>query len=159
MKKFIPFFSIPGLLLVSLASAQPPEDKSVSLSSVERKNKAPVSQQVLKVKLPKPVEAKLDNGLTVLILENHKLPYVSTQLLIQGAGPVNEPGDQAGLAEAAAALLTQGTTTRSSRQIAEEVDLYGAGLHASAGFGNNQTEIAASGLSQTFDKWFPLMTD
>jgi len=145
---------------VLLPAQQPQEnDKSVSLSQVERKNKAPVSKELLKVKLPKPVEAKLDNGLTVLILENHKLPYVAMNLLIEGAGAIDEPVDKAGLAAATAALLSQGTATRTSRQIAEEADLDGASLHASSSFGGNDTEVFASGLSQTFDKWFALFTD
>jgi zinc protease len=146
-------------LLPLLLTAQQENDKSVSLSQVERKNKAPVSKELLKVKLPKPVEAKLDNGLTVLILENHKLPYISLHLLIQGAGPIGEPSDKAGLAAAAASLLTQGTASRTSRQIAEEVDLDGATLHASSSFGGNDANITVSGLSQTFDKWFALFTD
>src|ERR1019366_4748254 len=155
--------SIPLMLTalgVLLPAQQPQEnDKGISLSQVERKNKAPVSKELLKVKLPKPVEAKLDNGLTVLILENHKLPYIAMNLLIEGAGPIDEPADKAGLAAATAALLSQGTATRTSRQIAEEVDLYGAALRANSGFGGNDAEISVSGVSQTFDKWFALFTD
>ena len=151
------FLLIPCAVLLA---QQPQEnDKSISLSQVERKNKAPVSKELLKVKLPKPVEAKLDNGLTVLILENHKLPYISIDLLIEGAGPIDEPAGKAGLAAATAALLTQGTATRTSRQIAEETDLYGAALRANSGFGGNDSEVSVSGLSQTFDKWFALFTD
>ncbi len=154
--------SLPFLLIscAVLLAQQPQEnDKSISLSQVERKNKAPVSKELLKVKLPKPVEAKLDNGLTVLILENHKLPYISMNLLIEGAGAIDEPADKAGLAAATASQLSQGTASRSSRQIAEEVDLYGASLRAFSGFGGNEAEISISGLSQTFDKWFALFTD
>jgi zinc protease len=147
----------PGFSLLAQDAAG--NDKSVSLSKVERKNKAPVSKDLIRVNLPKPTEAKLDNGLTILILENHKLPFVSMQLLIQGAGPIDEPANQAGLAAATAAMLAQGTATRSSRQIAEEIDLDGASLHAASAFGNNQTEISISGLSQTLDKWIPLFTD
>ena len=96
MTRSIPFLLIPCAILLA---QQPQEnDKSVSPSQVERKNRAPVSKELLQVKLPKPVEAKLDNGLTVLILENHKLPYISMDLLIEGAGAINEPADKAGLA-------------------------------------------------------------
>src|SRR3712207_462930 len=55
----------------------PGQDKAVSRSKVERKNRAPVSKDVLRVKLPKPVETKLDNGLTVLVLEDHRFPVVT----------------------------------------------------------------------------------
>lgn len=160
MSRLIPFVLASVFASGSLLAQQPQDnDKGISLSQVERKNKAPVSKEMLKVKLPKPVEAKLDNGLTVLILENHKLPYISMSLLIEGAGAIDEPADKAGLAAATAALLSQGTATRTSRQIAEDVDLYGAALRASSGFGSNDTDISISGLSQTFDKWFGLFTD
>src|SRR5579862_8458907 len=56
------------------------------LSQVERKNKAPISKEVLQVKIPKPTEAKLDNGLTVLILEDHRFPLANVQFYINGAG-------------------------------------------------------------------------
>jgi len=144
---------------IAIAQQAPEADKSVSLSKVERKNKAPVSKELIKVRLPRPVEAKLDNGLTVLIIENHKLPYISMQLLIDGAGPISEPAAQIGLASATASLLTQGTATRTSLQIAEQTDRFGAGLQAASSFGGNGAIIAASGLSETVDKWFPLFVD
>lgn len=150
---------VPFLLLAQ----QGENDKAVSPGDVVRKNRAPVSHELLKVKLPKPIETKLDNGLTVLIIENHKLPYVSMHLLIEGAGPIDEPADKAGLAAATAALLSQGTAspsgTFSSRQIAEQVDLDGATIRANSAFGSNDANIMVSGLSETVDKWFGLFSD
>jgi predicted Zn-dependent peptidase len=152
---------IPLILAASVLAAQqaPESDKSVSLSKVERKNKAPVSKELIKVKLPRPVEAKLDNGLTVLIIENHKLPYVSMNLVIDGAGPISEPAGQPGLASATASLMSQGTTSRTSLQIAEQIDRFGANLSVSSTFGGNSAVVLASGLSDTLDKWFPVMVD
>ncbi len=60
-------------------------------SKVERKNRAPVSRDILRVKLPKPIEATLKNGLTVLILEDRRAPYVNVQLHVGGAGALFEP--------------------------------------------------------------------
>jgi zinc protease len=156
MSKLIPLVLSAGVVF---AQGAPDSDKSVSLSKVERKNKAPVSKELIKVTLPRPVEAKLENGLTIMILENHKLPYVSMQLVINGAGPISEPANQAGLASATASLLTQGTATRSSLQIAEQTDRFGAGLNASSSFGGNSAIVTASGLSETLDKWYPLLVD
>ena len=143
-----------------LCGQQSPEsDKSVSLSQVERKNKAPVSKDLVKVKLPRPVEAKLDNGLSVLILENHKLPYVSLDIIVDGAGPISEPGSSPGLASATAAMMMQGTTSRSSLQIAEQADRFGADIHVSSMFGGNSAILSASGLTASMGKWFPLFAD
>jgi zinc protease len=146
------------LFTVTLA-AQDPSDKGVPLSKMERKNLAPVSKELLKVKLPKPVEAKLDNGLTVLVLEDHRLPSISAQLLIRGAGGLSDPANMPGLAGATATMLKEGTTTRSSKQIAEEIDGLGANLNAGTGFGTLEATVSGSGLSDNFDKWFGLMTD
>lgn len=158
MRKLIPLV-LAAAVSGAFGQQAPESDKGVSLSKVERKNKAPVSKELIRVKLPHAVETKLDNGLTVLILENHKLPYVSMELVLDGSGPISEPAEQAGLASATAALLTQGTATRTSLQIAEEADRYGSGLRASSGFGSNITGVSASGLSQTMEKWFPLFVD
>src|SRR5260370_30728952 len=83
-------------LTSALVLAQPPkpgDDKSVPLTKVERKRKAPVSSEVLRVKLPKPTEVKLDNGTIVMVLEDHKLPTVSAQLSIDAAAGLYEPAD------------------------------------------------------------------
>ena len=90
-------------------------------SKVERKNKAPLSREVLRVKLPKPVEAKLENGLTVLILEDHRTPSVFVQLHIGGAGALLEPSNMTGLANVTAQMLREGTQSLNSVQIAESI--------------------------------------
>lgn len=144
-----------------LRAQQPPpgQDKGTSRSKVERKNRAPVSKEVLRVKLPKPVEATLDNGLTVLILEDHRFPVVNVSMQISGAGPIFDPADKPGLANLTAQMLREGTKTRNSRQIAEEVEKLGATLGATSGFGSTASNITASGLSDNFDSWFGLMAD
>jgi zinc protease len=136
-----------------------PQDKTVPLSKVERLNRAPVSKEILQVKLPKPIEATLPNGLSVMILEDHRFPAVTVQFELDGAGPLFEPADQPGLAGATAQLLRQGTATRSSNQIAEQIDSLGATLNAIAPFGSGSTVVVASGLSDNFDQWFALTTD
>lgn len=72
------------------------------------------------------------NGITVLLVERHGLPIISIQMLIR-AGSMNDPEPLGGVANLVANLLDEGTTTRSSAQIAEEVDFMGARLDASAG--------------------------
>jgi zinc protease len=129
---------------------------STPTSKVERKNQAPLSSEVLRVKLPKPVEAKLKNGLTVLIAEDHRFPAISVQLQISAAGALYEPENVAGLASVTAQMLREGTKSRDSKQIAEEADKLGASFGGSAEFGSSVTTFGASGLSDNFDIWFPL---
>ena len=135
------------------------QDKSIPTSKVERLNRAPVSKEILQVKLPRPVEATLANGINVMILEDHRFPLVTVQFDINGAGPIYEPATQPGLAGATARMLDQGTKTRMSKQIAEQIDSLGASLSASSGFGSGSTILAASGLSDTFEQWFALAVD
>src|ERR1700682_1296762 len=157
---------LPRLLVLATLSAgmiwaQAPggDSKAVSVSKVERKNRAPVSKEVLHVNLPRPVETTLPNGLSVLILQDHRFPTVNVTLRLDGAGALGEPANQPGLAQVTALMLREGTKTRLSRQIGEEVDRMGAQLSASARFGQTAAIIDASGLSDNFEDWFALLTD
>jgi zinc protease len=143
----------------SAAALRAQESAAVSPSKVERKDRAPVSREILQVKLPKPVEAKLKNGLTVLILEDHRAPFINLQLHIGGAGALFEPANMAGLANTTAQMLREGTTTRSSLQIAEQIDRLGASIGAGASFGSPDMVLSASGLSDNFDAWFGIVVD
>ncbi len=145
-------FSAPARLLAQEAAATP-------LSKVEKKNRAPVSKEVLEVKLQRPIERKLSNGMTVLILEDHRFPAVVTEFHVRGAGALFEPEKQRGLASVTAEMLREGTKTRTSRQIAEQMDRLGASLWASSGFGSVETAVGASGLRDNFDAWFGIAVD
>src|SRR5215467_11846140 len=112
------------------------EEHSTDLSKVERKNRARVSKEILKVTLPRATEATLSNGLTVLIMENHRLPMISLQFNISAAGALFEPANMPGLASITAQMLEQGTKSKTSVQIAEQAAQLGADISASAGFGS-----------------------
>lgn len=146
-------FALPSARLAAQESLETPASK------VERKNKAPVSREILRLKIPRPAEAKLKNGLTVLLLEDRRAPFISVQLYIKGAGGLFEPPALAGLANAAAQMLREGTRSRTSLQIAEEVDRLGATLGAGSSFGSPEAVLSASGLSDNFAAWFQLAVD
>ena len=148
-----------ALLLLMAAPLQSQEPVTLSPSKVDRKNRAPVSREILRVKLPRPFEAKLKNGLTVLILEDHRAPYINLQLHIDGAGALFEPADTAGLANATALLLREGTKTRSSIEIAETIDRLGAAIGGGSSFGAPDSVLSASGLSDNFDAWLDIIVD
>src|SRR5215470_19507420 len=157
-RKVFPLLQLVLLLgLVGPAVAQ--EDHSADTSKVERKNRAPVSKDVLKVTLPRATEATLTNGVTVLIMENHRLPMISIQYNISGAGPLFEPANTPGLASITAQMLREGTKTKTSVQIAEQSAQLGAEISAQAGFGSSATVLNASGLSDNFDQWLALTND
>ena len=152
-------FSLIALLGWLVPVAPLAQDAAVAPSKVERKDRAPVSREILQVKLPKPVEAKLKNGLTVLIVEDRRAPYISMQLHIGGAGALFEPAGMAGLASITAQMLREGTNSKTSLQIAEEIDRLGASINTGASFGSPDVVLSAAGLSDNFDVWFAIATD
>jgi len=146
----------------ALCFAQVPQDpgsKAIPLSKVERKNKAPVSDEILHVKIPKPTEITLPNGLTILVLEDHRLPLVTARLSILGAGALGDPADAPGLANITASMLTQGTKTLSSKQIAEQTGELGASIGAQAPWASETATFTASGLSDNAGQWIALASD
>jgi zinc protease len=147
------------LAVLASSAAQSQDSHKPEGGKVERKNRAPVSKDVLKVSLPKATESVLSNGVTVMIMEDHRLPLVSIQYNISAAGPLFEPADMPGLANIAAQMMDEGTQTRTSRQSAEAVESLGASLSVSSRFGSSATIVTASGLSDNFDDWFALAND
>lgn len=92
----------------------------------------PISQTVLHSLQNRTVHrAVLDNGLTILAVENPAADIVSGRIFIRMGGRY-EPIDQAGLSHLWAAVLTKGTDRLSSQQIAERVESVGASLGTDA---------------------------
>jgi zinc protease len=96
------------------------------------------------------------NGMTVLVLEQHFLPIVEIHALIK-AGAAQDPPEKAGVANLVASLLDEGTTTRSSRQLAEQIDFVGGSLGAQAG--EDYTTASARTLKKDIDLGFTLLAD
>lgn len=96
-------------------------------SKAPAKQTPPPPKPAKEIRFPAFEERKLPNGLRMVVVEQHETPSVSVRLLVP-AGKVFSPVAQAGLAEATAALLREGTATRTSQQIAETIDSVGGAL-------------------------------
>ena len=72
---------------------------------------------------------KLPNDMVWLFSPQTELPLVTLELLIK-AGTLEDPPGKEGLANLTASLLLNGTKTRTSAQIASELDFMGARLSA-----------------------------
>ena len=138
------------------ARARPGQSDAAEQS--QRLNRAPVNKEALRVQLPRPTVVKLKNGLTIVLLEDHKLPTVAFTMWIR-PGQLADPSDLPGLASFTAGMLREGTEKRSSEQIASEVDSLGASLEASSRFGVSYTSVNASGLITDTAKILDLMSD
>lgn len=108
------------------------------------------------IRIPKPYETMLPNGLRVVILEDKRLPLVSYRLAFR-TGNANNPGDFPGLMNIMAGLLNEGTEKRNSKQIADEIEGMGATL--GAGSTSDQTTVAASALSIYSNQILDLLAD
>jgi zinc protease len=75
----------------------------------------------------------LPNGLKVLLVENPAIPAIAINASIQ-AGARHEPEEKAGLAIMASRLLDEGTTTRTSLQIAEAIESTGGAIDTDGSF-------------------------
>ena len=146
-------------LVSSLALAQggTPAQQQTTKGAVI-KGKAPVNKEVLKVKLPRAEEATLKNGLQVILLPSHKVPTFNMQLVVLSGGLSDKP-DYRGLASFTASLLREGTTKRSSKDIAEQVDALGATLTANAGLSSMTSTVSTSGLIENLDQTLDLFAD
>ena len=79
------------------------------------------------IKIGKPVTFQLENGLKVMVVENHKLPRVSFNLTIDNA-PYAE-GTKKGVSDMTSALIGSGTTKISKDAFNEEIDFLGANVN------------------------------
>ena len=104
-----------------------------------------------KITLEKPQTFELKNGITVLVVENHKLPRLSISMRIDN-GPIYE-GDKSGVSSLLSAMLGNGTTSISKDDFNDEIDFLGAslGFGAQSGF--------ASSLSKYQNRIIELMAD
>jgi zinc protease len=139
-----------GRAAASVMSALDPsviaQDTVSPTQGLVRKGKVPVSDEILKITFPRPAETTLSNGLRLIVLEDHRLPQVSFQLVIPGAGAYDDPADQPGLAAFTAALLREGTPTRTSTQISQQLEIMAATLNVGAG-NSSEATLAGSSLS------------
>ncbi|KJR40009.1 peptidase M16 domain-containing protein [Candidatus Magnetoovum chiemensis] len=97
-----------------------------------------------------------DNGLTVLHLEKNNLPIVMVNLLIK-ASRLNEASEKSGLAYLTSEMLTEGTTTRSSKQISEDIEFMGAQLETSVT--PDFTTVSLAVLKKDLSKGFEIFSD
>ena len=106
--------------------------------------------------IPEPAETTMANGLRLIIVEDRRLPLVSFRLAFR-SGDASDPANLPGLSDLMSHLLTEGTQTRTSREIAESVERLGATL--SAGSSYDFTTVAASALSIYADEILELIAD
>lgn len=124
---------------------------SLGVNAQIDRSKQPKPGPAPKISLEKPKEFELNNGMKVLVVENHKLPRVTFNLRIDRP-PVVE-GEKAGMSNLLGAMLGNGTTTIAKDDFNEEVDFLGANMNFYA------TGGSARSLSRYYERILELMAD
>ena len=100
---------------------------STSLNAQLDRSIMPDSGPAPEIFFGKPQTFKLDNGLTVMVVENTKLPRASASLSFDN--PLIFEGDIAGVSSILAEMVGNGTQSISKEDFIEEIDYMGASLN------------------------------
>ena len=104
----------------------------------------------------KPQRFILDNGLTVLLQENHSAPVVALNMWVQ-VGSIYEGDGEAGISHVYEHMLFKGTMTRGVGEIAQEIEGSGGDINAFTSFDHTVYHITLA--SRYLDTGLAVMAD
>ncbi|MDA0204828.1 MAG: pitrilysin family protein [Acidobacteria bacterium] len=134
---------------------QPAPERSSSSSKVDR-SKAPISTGKTKLSLPHFEKATLSNGLQVTLAQRHEIPTVELSLIVD-AGFAADQFTRSGVATMTMAMLDEGTASRTSLEIEDQLDRLGAGLGGRSGL--DTCYVGLSALTEQFGPSLELFAD
>lgn len=121
-----------------------------AISQIDR-SKQPVPGPAPTIQVKEPQQYTLKNGLTVMLVENRKLPQVSASLTLDNP-PILE-GIKAGLSDLTGSLLGKGSKKIAKDDFYDEVDFMGANINISS------SGAFAQSLTRYFERTFHMMAD
>ncbi|MGQ3053331.1 MAG: M16 family metallopeptidase [Roseateles sp.] len=139
MKNTTPAFRL-GLLAAAVAIAG-----AVQAATVKTPAELPPFGKDKPLAVPKITQQTLPNGLQVWVVPRNGIPRVDYVLAVRGAGFGADAPDAPGRAKLLAGLLSEGTTQRNSRQIAEAAQAMGGSVGAAAS--NDGISVAGNALA------------
>jgi len=141
--------AIGGALIASAAAgvlaAQQPKTP-VKPASLDR-TAIPAPGTTPELRVPTWTSMKLSNGAQLIVSARHNLPLVSFDINFVGGSDQYDPDAKPGVAEFAAAMLSEGTTTKSGDDISNALQLLGTGVRIAVG-----DEQGSIGFLATSDK-------
>lgn len=126
----------------------------VGLAPAEEKKEKTVSQQKSRSEDIRKVE--FSNGLTALLLADHRLPFVQASGVFRG-GLLGETSEKNGLTRLMARLLVKDSTKRSGEAIAEAIESVGGGIGSS--IGNNTFGVSTYAMRPNLDLVVDLLAE
>jgi zinc protease len=148
-----------AVAVLPLSAQQQPPAVPAQSSGLVKKGRAPVSSTVLKVKLPTPEEADAANGLHLIVLTDHRLPRVSFQVIVPGAGGYYDPDGKVGLAAYTAQMMREGTATRTSQQMSQDLETLAAQVTVVSGLSATSATVSGGSLTDDLPRVFEIASD
>lgn len=108
------------------------------------------------LRLPPVTTRTLPNGLKLVVVEQHELPLVDVILDVRTGGEADAAG-KSGAASFTAGMLTEGTTTRSALEIADQAAYLGVRVGASSGW--EQSFVSLHAPTAQLDSALALFAD
>jgi zinc protease len=120
------------------------------------RSKPPATGEPMSLKLPPMQKATLSNGLKIVLAERHTAPVVNFSLLVD-SGYAADPSIAPGTASFSQRMLEEGTPTRDSLKIGEELESLSANFNASANL--DWATVSLHTLTLTMDKALDIYGD
>ena len=102
------------------------------------------------------VERTLENGLKLVVVENHELPFVTSSLRLT-AGSYTEDPAHPGTASMAASMVTRGTVARDAEALALELERNAISL--GAGADHDAASVTVSSLTEDTERALRLLSE
>ncbi|HEX8642506.1 MAG TPA: pitrilysin family protein [Allosphingosinicella sp.] len=134
----------------------PPGVRVVSLAPEAERQRAPEPGPARLTPLPAPATQRLANGLTLITVSNRELPLVSASMVVRG-GAARDPAGRAGRASLTAALLSEGTASRSATDIDRQVEALGSSI--GSGAESDGMSVGLTVRSENVDEALALVSD
>ena len=120
------------------------------------RSKEPAAGDPMSLKLPPVQKSSLSNGLKIVLAERHSAPVVNFTLLVD-SGYSADPADASGTDSFEQRMLEEGTPTRDSLKIGEELESLSANFNASANL--DFSLVSLNTLKSTMDKSLDIYAD
>jgi zinc protease len=120
------------------------------------RTKEPAAGDPMSLNLPALQKSALSNGLKIVLAERHTAPVVNFTLLV-GSGYSADPADATGTASFEQRMLEEGTPTRDSLKIGEELESLSANFNASGNL--DWAQVNLNTLKGTMDRALDIYAD
>jgi zinc protease len=120
------------------------------------RSKEPAAGDPMSLKLPPVQKSSLSNGLKIVLAERHSAPVVNFTLLVD-SGYSADPADASGTDSFEQRMLEEGTPTRDSLKIGEELEALSANFNAGANL--DFSLVSLNTLKSTMDKSLDIYAD